>query len=705
MITLILAIIALWFLFLAAMVFYSNIHRMANVLFGLIALCFSLWSFGMVLFVDGHISQVVWFGAVLFYVGAALFAPLLLFFTINYHQKRTIKVRDWILTGIVTLPVLAMIIFDKNFIIIEPPIGNQSSVLVNHFGYLLFAIPFVIYFLAALLTYFRQQMKERKKDYLYIVGIIITCVPGFIFDLILPYFGNYSLIWIGPMVSLVFLGMTLYSMQRYRMLDIRSFLIKAITYFCLIIALAGIYCAAFYTLSLVFMPHLAHQQPVNSLALNIVVTLVAAFTFQPLRRLFDRYAERLFYRRNYDPQQVVDEATKITIRTANFDTMVEAYLTLMQRTFNARFIAVVFANTRRAPRAVGLSPDSAWLTLNEMKRLTARHSALLPYQIAAIFPLSVPAQEIGYMVIGRDRDERAFGRKDHALLTVLANELSIALINIFRLEEIRHFAGKLEHEVNDATAQLRRSNDQLRELDATKDEFVSMASHQLRTPLTSVKGYISMVIEGDAGKITNEQKKLLNEAFVSSERMVHLISDFLNVNRLQTGKFVIDRTATDLTKTVSEEVASMEQIADSHGVKIVYKAPSRFPLLYVDDDKIRQAIVNFIDNAVYYSPESKQVAVTLTIEDGDAVLRVIDHGMGVPRDEQHRLFTKFFRAQNARKQRPDGTGVGLFLAKKVVDGHGGRLVFHSIPGKGSTFGFRLPIKQLEIPPVDNEPSV
>jgi signal transduction histidine kinase len=108
--------------------------------------------------------------------------------------------------------------------------------------------------------------------------------------------------------------------------------------------------------------------------------------------------------------------------------------------------------------------------------------------------------------------------------------------------------------------------------------------------------------------------------------------------------------------------------------------------------------MNFIDNAIYYSPDANTVKVRLSIEDGQAVLRVIDKGMGVSPSAKKKLGTKFFRGDNARRQRPDGTGIGLFLAKKVVEGHGGTMIFESELGKGSTFGFRLPIAELKSPP-------
>ena len=180
--------------------------------------------------------------------------------------------------------------------------------------------------------------------------------------------------------------------------------------------------------------------------------------------------------------------------------------------------------------------------------------------------------------------------------------------------------------------------------------------------------------------------------------MVHLIGDFLNMSRLQTGRFVIERHPVDIARIIEQEVDSMKPIALSHDIKLTLKKPTRSPILYLDENKIRQVVMNFIDNAIYYSPEGTPVDVVMEIEDGDVVLRVVDQGMGVPANVQKKLFTKFFRASNARKQRPDGTGIGLYLAKRIIDGHQGKLVFESAVGKGSTFGFRLPIKQLASPP-------
>jgi signal transduction histidine kinase len=255
----------------------------------------------------------------------------------------------------------------------------------------------------------------------------------------------------------------------------------------------------------------------------------------------------------------------------------------------------------------------------------------------------------------------------------------------------------LQQKVDDATRKLRRTNQRLEELDETKDDFISMASHQLRTPLTSVKGYISMVLEGDAGKVNSTQTKMLHQAFISSQRMVFLITDLLNVSRLKTGKFVIEAVPVDLSKLIQEEVSQLVETAQVKQIKLTYNKPATFPLLMLDETKTRQVGMNFMDNAIYYTPVGGHINVELIDKPNTVELRVTDNGIGVPKSEQHHLFTKFYRASNARKTRPDGTGLGLFMAKKVIAAEGGSIIFESGDGQGSTFGFVFSKSKLKVP--------
>lgn len=316
---------------------------------------------------------------------------------------------------------------------------------------------------------------------------------------------------------------------------------------------------------------------------------------------------------------------------------------------------------------------------------------MVSHRIALILPLYYKKRIIGYVCVGK-RAKGNYTRTDITALETIDEELVIAIQNAQSVQEVRELNANLEQRVSNATKELRTSNAQLHKLDEAKDEFISMASHQLRTPLTSIKGYVSMLLEGDLGELTDEQKHVLNEVAFSSERMVRLVGDFLNVSRLQTGRFVIDKHPVDLSVLIQREIDGLEQNAAAKGIKFTYKAPKGIPVINVDENKIQQVIMNFADNAIYYSKDNGKVTISLKKVGASIEFTVKDNGIGVPEAEQANLFNKFFRAGNARKARPDGTGVGLFLAKKVITDHDGTLIFESKEGKGSTFGFRLPIQ-------------
>jgi len=285
---------------------------------------------------------------------------------------------------------------------------------------------------------------------------------------------------------------------------------------------------------------------------------------------------------------------------------------------------------------------------------------------------------VGILVAGFVNNADGMLPQDTLLLDRLSEPVGVALDNRLLYEENRR-----------VLRQLTRSNAKLKALDETKDEFITMASHQLRTPLTSVKGYLSMVLEGDAGKLNANQQKLLQQSFISSQRMVYLISDLLNLSRLNTGKFVIESTPVDLAEVVQSEIDQLAETAKSRELTLVYEKPAAFPLLLLDETKIHQVVMNFIDNAIYYTPAGGTVTVELRETPTAIEYMVHDTGIGVPKAVQHKLFTKFYRAQNAQQARPDGTGLGLFMARKIIVAQGGSVIFQSEEGKGSTFGFRF----------------
>jgi signal transduction histidine kinase len=311
--------------------------------------------------------------------------------------------------------------------------------------------------------------------------------------------------------------------------------------------------------------------------------------------------------------------------------------------------------------------------------------SLLGVNTLFMCPLKASTGTLGLLLLALPQDKEEVSSFQINLADRLGSTVSIAIENSLLYEEIQ-----------EATARLQVQNRKLKELDATKDEFISMASHQLRTPLTTIKGYLSMILDGDVGKIKVEEKDLVQHAFDSAERMVYLIADLLNVSRLQTGKFVIDNKPTDLAKVLEGEIIQLKEQAATRKIMLAYDKPKEFPILNLDETKIRQVIMNFLDNGLYYTPAEGEVTAKLEATPETVSFTVTDTGVGVPANLQHHLFTKFYRADNARKMRPDGTGLGLYMAKKVIVAQGGAIIFKSTEGKGSTFGFSFPRKAMEV---------
>jgi signal transduction histidine kinase len=547
---------------------------------------------------------------------------------------------------------------------------------------------------------------DKNKVKLFFLGIIIFMASEAISVAILPifhldrysYFGDYSI--------LIFFALTTYAIIKQHLFDIRLALVRSATYTLVLATLAGIYVVIAFLLSAIFNRSMSTPEQTIS---GIAISLLLAFAFQPLRRFFDKITNRVFYKDNYNTDDFFAELNQTLSTTTDLRGLLER-------------VAYEIGHTLKAEQAfffIFTSSEGNYISAGtEGHKLLPKHDAVLleqktqgkvavfeastfedddpvkrmmvSHKIELVLPLIQDDAVIGYLCLG-DHKTSGYTNRDIKALNTLSDELVIAIQNALSVHEIRELNASLQQKIANATKELRTSNAVLRHLDEIKDEFISMASHQLRTPLTSVKGYISMVVEGDAGKITPSQKQLLEQAFMSSENMVHLINDFLNVSRIQSGKFVIDRSDVDLSVLVEEEMNGLRPNATARGMKLVYKKPRNFPIVQIDEGKFRQVVMNFADNAIYYSHENSSIIVSLGIEGEDIVFTVKDTGIGVPKSEKDKLFAKFYRADNAKIQRPDGTGVGIYLAKKVIDSHGGTVIFESTEGKGSTFGFRLPL--------------
>ncbi|MCP6718396.1 MAG: ATP-binding protein [Patescibacteria group bacterium] len=231
-------------------------------------------------------------------------------------------------------------------------------------------------------------------------------------------------------------------------------------------------------------------------------------------------------------------------------------------------------------------------------------------------------------------------------------------------------------------------------IERMKNEFVSIAAHQLRTPLSAIKWTLRMLLDGDLGKITEEQSEFIAKTYQSNERMISLINDLLNVTRIEEGRYLYKPVLTDIKIVLQFVINSYKEEGKKRNIKLELRGQKKkTPKVFLDVEKIKLAFQNLIDNAIKYTMPGGKIVVSLVFNSKEITVSVKDNGVGILQDQQERVFGKFFRGSNVIKMETDGSGLGLFIAKNIIESHGGRIWFESKLGKGTTFHFTIPIKK------------
>lgn len=232
------------------------------------------------------------------------------------------------------------------------------------------------------------------------------------------------------------------------------------------------------------------------------------------------------------------------------------------------------------------------------------------------------------------------------------------------------------------------------------DKFIYVISHHLRTPITVIGGYLSMLNDGSLGELSPNQKNILAKMQGSTKTLSNFITSLLFVSRLETGKYFLSLDKGNLLDIANEVIKDFQPSISASNLKFSYNPPAEFPTTYLDVGKINLVIWSLIDNAIRFSKTGGSISVEIKGEGNEASFIVKDDGIGVPEGDKPNLFTKFYRADNAKVAYPDGIGIGLYLTKNVIESHKGQLIFESKEHQGSSFGFKIPILA-EAPPPDS----
>jgi len=699
-------------LILATFIFVSNRKNKVNLVFSLLIICVAWWLIFSAIGDTTTNNSIALFATRIGIIGPNFIASLFLYFALIFPRRKKFPI--YVTYLIFLIPVILTLFSLTPLNITSVAIRDYGVEAVSGIIYPFFLIFFVIFSGIALFIFLRELFSNKlggaeKLQIKYILlGFFLTALLALIPNVFLVIVGySQYLIFSVPSI-LIFLFLTAYSIVKHRLMDIRMVVARSVAYIILIVILASLYAGAVIGLEYALFPGQIASFSIAQTALRTVLAVIMVFLFQPIRNWITKATDKVFFRGRYDADQLLSELSNTMSSTIVLIELLYRVSDLIQKNIkSARVLTALVKDETRMynvqangykenpdidPRDVYYMAKDGIIIKDDLEDGTRRKKILTQYNATMAVPLKTDSEVIGVILMGEKSSGEMYNQQDIKVMEIIGPELAVAVENAKSYEEISKFNVTLRQEVKRATYRLKQKNSELQELDKAKDEFISMASHQLRTPLTAIKGYLSMLLEGDAGDIKVSQYDFINEAYSGANRMVGLINDLLNVSRMETGRFFLEPKEVDIERIVNEEVKQLSQQARTKGLYLKVENKGKVPHIWADETKIRQVVMNFMDNALYYTITGG-VTVTLRHDKTNLFYEVHDTGIGVPADQKRHLFEKFFRADNARTTRPDGTGLGIYLAKRVIEDHGGEIIFESEVGKGSMFGFKFPLKK------------
>jgi signal transduction histidine kinase len=554
-----------------------------------------------------------------------------------------------------------------------------------------------------------KGMYKAQLHYIF-VGLSFWLIASAVPMILLPLIkSDTSYLWLAPVSSLLFSAAISYAILRHRMLDVRLVVTRTIIYTLLTLLIVSFFAVSLFVVGYWFFP-IASQE--SQFFVSILLAVVVAYAFNPLKKFLEKFTDRIFFRDNYDPTLLLNEISHVLISTLELETVIKKAFKVLDDKIHLEFITLLlFDEKNRVKQSVGdrLSTEIVKLENPALKKISQGGLRLhfcdylspdssikimmQKYDIGGISLLKSKDKTLGLLMLGNKKSGNVFHENDIKVIEILSPPLTIALDNINRYQEIQQFSNKLKIKVKEATIDLQIANKKLKQLDKLKDEFISVAAHELRAPLTAVKGYLSMVLEGDAGKVPTKINQFLQGAFEGAEREVRLVNNMLNVSRIEENRLIYQMGIVNLSKIAKIVFDEFKSNAESKKLKFSLDLPKNIKdKIYVDQDRIHEVVVNIVNNAIKYTDQG-YVKIKLSNPNENTIrCQVEDSGYGIGKKETSKLFKKFYRTQSSSGKKL-GTGLGLYVTKLLIEKFNGKIGLTSELKKGSTFWFELPLTQ------------
>ncbi len=701
-------------------VFFKNKNKDTNRTFFSLCLSVTFWSIFYVAWLWSKDSNQALFYSRALMIGA-IFIPITylhFLFTITEKVKEN---RIILKAGYYFFSFFLLFVFTPYFVeSVTPKLGflfwPNPGILYHPFIIVwAFYMFYSVYFLVKEIKFFSGTKKTQL--FYILIGTVIGYLGGATnyllwYDIPISPVGNWTLS--------VYLAVVFYAILKYRFLDIRVALSRGLIYLFSFVSVISIGIFSAFVVETIF-PEVS-QKIIISLSLVIGILL-----FRPIFEFFQNFAAKYFSYTFYNYQRVLADLGKSLTRVLEIEKLSSLITDTLSDTMKLNRAVILIRNDSEGryiiQKNIGFKEENGislvkdnFLTEylekkqkplvyeelslmlrdskndKEKKKIKELQENMYRIEAALCLPLLIEDKISGMIVLGNKISGDPYFEQDIDLLSGLSSQASIAFQNAKLYSEVQDLSQNLEKKVDEQVKELKKAYNKLQKLDKVKTEFMSIISHQLRTPLSIIKGHLSMVSEGVYDDNEERKKEILNNVYDANERLIALVNDVLNISRIQSGRVEISKEETNLVELTRKTTERMMPSADEKGIKLIFnKKDEEFPKINIDVAKIENVIINLVDNAIKYTNEG-EVNVSLEKEDDYLLIEIKDTGEGMVKEEIEKLFDTFSRGGAGKKNWIQGAGLGLYIARQFVEMHDGKVWAESEgEGKGSQFYIKLPL--------------
>jgi len=567
-------------------------------------------------------------------------------------------------------------------------------------------------------SYFTSTSLKRYQLKYIIFGTIIGFLGGAT-NFFLWY--NIRILPLGNIVVSLYVFILFYAMIRYRLMDIRVVVRKIFIYF----SISAFTYALFYFLIWLYNYAFGGLFTIAAYFVGVLIAPLFVLTFYNMDKALRNFSNKYLFVSLYNYQETINKLIDELSSYIDLDKIINLIVDTIKKTMQLDATSVFLINEKGDFQIFKINggDDTSLVknnflikhllkykkplvreelvmfsknSVNEIERniYFKLHEYMDKIKAALCLPLIANKKLIGIIVLGSKISGDPYTKEDLELLKVLSKQASIAIENALQYKQIQEFGKVLQKKVDEQTTDITEKNKELKRLLEARSEFLSIASHQLRTPLAAIRGYTSMLKGGDYGDLNDNAKKSIEYVYDSSVRMIELVNNLLSINRLEKGAISLDIKDVSISKIIEECIKDIEYAANNKGIEVKYlNKEKELPLIKGDYEKLKNSIGNIINNAVLYTVKG-WVEIKTDIDSDWIKIEVKDTGVGIEKEDLDKMFKSFSRGKGGTELYTQGTGLGLYIAKSFIEMHGGKISVSSRgKHKGSVFVIELPIEE------------